>query len=230
MRTDFGELTDLDAVDRLVSARGLDLIEVGCAGGDMARHLADRGATVLGIEPDAVQAEQNRSQPPTPGVTLVEAAGEELPAEDNSVDGVLFFRSLHHVPPALMDKALGEAARVLKPGGFLYVAEPSMEGSNYAMTRLFNDETEKRTLAQQALDRTAARLFEETGKYVYMLHPRRANLESMAARIASRSFNRIAREMIDVPEVRKHFEAARSEGGYVFDQPMLVNMYRHDRG
>lgn len=228
MRTDLGELTDLDAVDRLVSVRGLDLVEVGCAGGDAARGLADRGATVLGVEPDAAQAEKNRSQPPTPRVTLVQAGGEALPAEDNSVDGVLFFRSLHHVAPDLMDKALAEAARVLKPGGFLYVVEPSMEGNNFALTRLFNDETEVRTLAQQALDRTAARLFDETGNYVYMRHPRHADFETMVARFTGMSFNRITREMIDVPEVRKNFEAARSDGGYVFDQPMLVNIYRRD--
>lgn len=229
MRTDLGEITDLDAVDRLVSVRDLDLIEVGCAGGDMARSLADRGATVLGIEPDSVQAEKNRSLPPTPRVTLVEASGETLPAEDRSFDGVLFFRSLHHVPPALMDKALAEVARVLKPGGFLYVAEPSMEGNNFALTRPFNDETEMRTHAQQALDRTAVHLFEETGRYVYMLHPRHADFESLVARITSRSYNRTTREMIDVPEVRKHFKAAKSASGYVFDQPMLVNMYRHNR-
>jgi ubiquinone/menaquinone biosynthesis C-methylase UbiE len=229
MRTDLGELTDLGAVDRLVSVRGLDLIEVGCAGGDAARGLADRGATVLGVEPDPVQAEKNRGQAPTPGVTLVEAGGEALPAEDHSVDGVLFFRSLHHVPAALMDTALTEAARVLKPGGFLYVAEPSMEGSNFAMMRPFNDETEVRLLAQQALDRTPASVFEETGKYLYMMHFRHADFESMAAHFIRQSFNRITREMIDVPEVRKRFEAARSENGYVFDQPMLANLYRRDR-
>ena len=116
MRTDLGELTDLGAVDRLVTVKGLDLIEVGCAGDDMARRLAERGATVLGVEPDPVQAEKNRAQSPTAGVSLVEAGGEALPAEDHSVDGVLFFRSLHHVPAALMDKALAEAARVLKTG------------------------------------------------------------------------------------------------------------------
>jgi hypothetical protein len=63
-----------------------------------------------------------------------------------------------------------------------------------------------------------------------MLHPRHADFETMVARFTSMSFNRITREMIDVPEVRKNFEAARSEGGYVFDQPMLVNIYRRDSG
>ncbi len=226
MRTDLGEMNDLDVLDRLVSVRGLDLVEVGCAGGNIARSLADRGATVLGVEPDTEQAEKNRSQSPTPHVTLVEAGGEALPTEDNSVDGVLFFRSLHHVPPALMDKALVEAARVLKPGGFLYVVEPSMESNQFALTRPFNDETAVRTLAQQALAKTAARLFEETAKYVYMMHPHHADFETMVTSFTGRSFDAMTREMIDVPEVRKHFEAARIDDGYVFDQPMLVNLYR----
>jgi len=230
MRTDLGELTDLDAVDRLVTVEGLDLIEVGCAGGNAARGLADRGATVFGVEPDPVQAKKNRAQPPTANVALVEAGGEALPAEDHSVDGVLFFRSLHHVPAALMDKALAEAARVLKPGGFLYVAEPSMEGSYFAFTRPFNDETEARTLAQQALNRAATAGFEETGRYVYTLHPRYTDFESTVVHFTNMSFNRITREMIDVPEVRKHFDAARTEDGYIFDQVMLVNVYHLNGG
>lgn len=225
-RTDLGELSDLDAVGRLLDVQNLDLIEVGCGGGDTACGLAERGATVLGVEPDPVQAETNRSQPPTPGVTLVEAGGEALPADDRSVDGVLFFRSLHHIPSAEMAKALAEAARVLKPGGFLFVAEPSMEGSNFALTRLFNDESALRTRAQQALGGAAAAGFEETGHYVYMRHLRYTDFASLMARYASVTYNPIASDKIDLPEVRHRFEAARTDDGYVFDQPMLVNLYR----
>ena len=229
MRTDLGESTDLAVVDRLVHVSGLNLIEVGCAGGDTVRQLAERGATVFGVEPDPVQAEKNTSQPPSPNVTFVEAGGEALPAQDGAADGVLFFRSLHHVPAVLMDTALREAPRVPKKDGFLYAVEPSMEGSNFAMMRPFNDETEVRTLAQQALDRTGHALFEEEARYVYMRHIRHSDFESMVERYISRSFNRIPRDMIDVPQVRKSFAAARTEDGYVFDQPMLVNMYRRPR-
>jgi len=226
MRTDLGELSDLDAVDRLLNVRNLNLVEVGCAGGDTARGLAERGATVLGAEPDPVQAEKNRSQPATPDVTLVEAGGEALPAKDHSVDGVLFFRSLHHIPPARMQMAIAEAARVLKPRGFLYVAEPSMDGSNFALGRLFNDESEVRILAQQALDGMAAAGFEETGRYVYMRRPRYTDFASMMARFTGVSYNPITPDKIDVAKVRQRFEAARTEDGYVFDQPMLANLYR----
>ena len=225
-RSDLGELTDIEGVTRLLSVEGLSLIDVGCGAGDVARALAELGAVVLGVEPDPVQAQKNRSAEPVPNVTLVEAGAEALPADDRSVDGVLFFRSLHHVPRELMDKAFMEAARVLKPGGFVYVVEPGMEGSHYKMMRPFHDETEVRTLAQQALAKTADSLFEPVGKYVYMQHPRHESFEAMRKFFTAMSFNDIDREMIDVPEVRESFEAARCEDGYVFDQPTLVNFYR----
>lgn len=230
MRTELGELNDMEAIGQLLPVGGLNLIDVGCGAGVMAKALAEQASTVLGIEPDPVQAEKNRAAQPAVNVTLKEAGGEAIPAEDNSVDGVFFFRSLHHVPGALMDKALAEAARVLKPDGFLYVLEPGMEGNHFTMMRPFHDETEVRTLAQQALERTAEGLFEESGKYAYMMRPRHESFDAMVDQFTGMSFNAITREMMDVPEVREAFEAARADDGYVFDQPMLVNLYRRVRG
>ena len=229
MRSELGELGDLDALEKIVPIAGKKLIEAGCAAGDTARRLAERGADVLAVEPDAAQAEKNRSAPATAGVKFVEAGAQALPAEDASVDGVLFFRSLHHVPRALMDAALTEAARVLKRNGFLYVAEPGLDGSHFALMRPFNDEFEVRTLAQQALMRAAAPLFEEAAHYVYMQRPKHDNFDAMLNKFSSLSYNPIARELIDQPEVRKNFEAAKTPDGYVFEQPMLVNFYRRVR-
>lgn len=226
MRIELGELSDLDALEKIVPISGLKLIEAGCAAGDAARVLAERGAEVLAVEPDTIQAEKNRSAPTTEHVAFLEAGAEELPAEDNSVDGVLFFRSLHHVPRELMDAALAEAARVLKPEGFLYVAEPDIEGSYFKMMRPFNDELEVRTLAQQALDRSAAPLFEETAQYVYLQRPKHENFDAMVNKFSTMSYNPIACELIDQAEVRANFEAAKTADGYVFEQPMLVNFYR----
>lgn len=231
MRTDLGDLGDLEALQRIVEeVSGLSLIESGCAAGDTARRLAELGARVLAVEPDELQAEKNRAAPAASGVTFVEAGAQALPAEDASMDGVLFFRSLHHVPRELMDAALGEAARVLKPDGFLYVAEPGMEGSHFTMMRPFNDEFEVRTLAQQALERSARPHFEETTRYVYMQRPRHESFAAMVTKFSSLSYNPIARELIEQDEVRKNFEAGKSGDGYVFEQPMLINFYRRLRG
>lgn len=228
-RTDLGELTDLQAVTRLVDVNRLRLVDVGCGAGHIARSLAELGADVLGIEPDPAQAERNRRADRVANVTLIEAGAEAIPADNQSVDGVMFFRSLHHVPTRLMDAALTEAARVLRPDGFLYVVEPGMEGSHFRMMRPFHDETEARTRAQQALTRTARNLFRTTSQYVYTQHPRHESFEAMVTFFTSLSFNDISREMIEVPEVREHFEAARTNDGFVFDQPTLLNVYRHPK-
>jgi ubiquinone/menaquinone biosynthesis C-methylase UbiE len=229
MRTDIGEVSDVEAVTTLLKVTDLHLIDVGCGSGAISAELAKVGANVLGVEPDPVQAEKNRAANPVDNVTLIEGSAEALPAKDNSMDGVMFFRSLHHVPGNLMDKALNEAARVLKPDGFLYVVEPGVDGSHFKMMRPFHDETEVRDLAQQSLGRIADTLFEECEKYVYMLHPRHESFDAMADFHTAMSFNAITRDMVDVVEVRENFEAAATKDGYVFDQPILINLYRTKR-
>jgi ubiquinone/menaquinone biosynthesis C-methylase UbiE len=47
---------------------------------------------------------------------------EKLPFGTGEFDRSMFFASLHHVKNT--DKALKEAARVTKPGGFLFLCEP----------------------------------------------------------------------------------------------------------
>ncbi len=235
MRRELGELSDVAAVEALLSVAGLSVIDVGCGSGASSRELAARGASVLAVEPDPIQAEKNRAAPPTQGVAFVEAGAEALPAETGAIDGVFFFRSLHHVPAGRMDDALIEAARVLKPGsGFLYVAEPAMTGSHFPVMRPFNDETEARNLAQAALARTGAARFGAAQTARYTQYPRYDSFEALVARVTGQTFNDISREQVERDEVRKLFEAGRVEnggggeggGGYVFEQPMLVNLYR----
>ncbi|MGI9643139.1 MAG: class I SAM-dependent methyltransferase [Acidimicrobiia bacterium] len=226
MRTDLGDLTDVEAVSKIVDVDGLDLLDVGCGSGTVARLIADKGAVVRGIEPDPVQAEQNRAADLVENVTLDEGRAEAVAAADDSYDGVMFLRSLHHVPRESMDQALQEAARVLRPDGFLLVVEPGMACSHFEMMQPFHDEGEVRTLAQEALARTADGLFADREEYLCMQHPRYESFDALVDRMTGMSFNDITREMIDVPEVRARFEAERSDDGYVFEQPILINLYR----
>src|SRR5207248_8594521 len=53
-------------------------------------------------------------------VRVVEGAATEMPSGDGEFSAVVCFTMLHHVPsPQLQDRLLGEAARVLRPGGVL---------------------------------------------------------------------------------------------------------------
>jgi SAM-dependent methyltransferase len=60
-----------------------------------------------------------------PGVTLV-ADAMRLPFADTSVDSVILQAVLEHVPDP--EKVIGEAMRVLKPSGCIYVEVPFLQG------------------------------------------------------------------------------------------------------
>ena len=227
MAEDFGETTDFEVMDRLVSVSGLRLLDVGCGAGALTRALAERGAQVLGVEPDPIQAEKNRAAEATPGVGFAEGVAQELPADDASLDGVFFKYSLHHVPPDAMDTALAEAARVLRPEtGFLYVAEPVMAGSYAELTRPFNDETEVRRLAHEALARSAAPRFTEAREVHYAVPRSYADFETFLGEKLGITYKDHQRARIDTPEVRAMFEAGKGDGGYRFELRLRVNLYR----
>jgi len=66
--TDLGVLADEAAVAKIMDVRGLDLVDVGCGPALVSREFVRRGARVMGVEPDPVQAEKNRAAEPEPGL------------------------------------------------------------------------------------------------------------------------------------------------------------------
>ena len=225
---ELGERSDIDAVGAVATLDGLRVMDVGCGPGDIARAMAASGASVIAAEPDPIQAAKNRASPPLENISFIEAGAERLPVPTASIDGVFFFRLLHHVPVETMDAALAEAARVLKPEiGFLCVVEPGMTGTHFRVMRPFHDETIVRTEAQAALARTASQLFQEEARYRYTMTPRYPDFEAMVTRVTGQTFNDIRREWVETDGVRALFEAERTDAGdYAFDQPMLLNLYR----
>lgn len=225
--TQLGRATDVEIIERLVKLKGCDIIDVGCGNGAVSAKLAALGATVLGLEPDPIQAAKNRDAEPVPNVTLVEGSAESIPRETGTVDAVFFGKSLHHVPKDLMDPALREAARVLKPGtGILYSLEPDMRSDFSQLMKPFHDETQVREWAQAALSRTADPLFEEAAQYWYEITITFADFESFAQRTLGASFNKIDADKVMADGVRKRFEAGKSGDEFAFENIMRVRLYR----
>lgn len=145
---------ELEVLESLVPLAGARIVEAGCGAAHLARALLERhaDAEVVGLEVDERQHAKNLAAPAA-RLTFVHAGAEAIPLPDASRDGALMLKSLHHVPRERMDAALAELARVVVPGGWLYVSEPVYAGALNELTRLFNDEREARAAAQQALDR-----------------------------------------------------------------------------
>lgn len=100
-------------------AQGIDglVIDVGCGPGQWTSFLHGAGADVIGIDPVGAFIESARSTYPSVDFRLGRA--EDLDVPDASVGGVLAWYSLIHTEPELLDLALNEFARAIRPGGSL---------------------------------------------------------------------------------------------------------------
>jgi SAM-dependent methyltransferase len=144
---------ELSLLAELLPLDGQDIIEIGCENAALARALlaAHPSSRVTGLEVDERQHAKNLAAPQA-GLRFIAAGAQALPFDDAGFDLAIMLKSLHHVPVPLLAQALGEAARVLRPGGHLYVSEPVFAGPFNEVVRLFNDEQVVRAAAQAALD------------------------------------------------------------------------------
>ncbi|MDD5241983.1 MAG: class I SAM-dependent methyltransferase [Sulfuricella sp.] len=133
---------------------GAHVLELGCGKADKTRAIAQTGiASMTALEVDKIQHEKNLQITDLLKVSFRLGGAEDIPAEDNQFDIVLMFKSLHHVPPGMMDRALTEIGRVLKPGGLAYLSEPVYAGDFNDILRLFHDEKTVREAAFAAVER-----------------------------------------------------------------------------
>jgi len=110
----------LHTVNRLLSpAPGARLLEVGCGRGHLTKRLQEQGLDAVGIDANPYAVEHGVA------CNLCAMQGEALDFPDASFDLLCSFHAIEHIP--LLDQALAEMARVVKPGGRLllvYPAEP----------------------------------------------------------------------------------------------------------
>ena len=222
------ERDELIVLNRLVLLAAQDIIELGCGAARLARELLVRypATRVTGLEVDAIQHARNLAAP-AERLRFIAAGAQAIPLPDAQFDLALMLKSLHHVPQSIMDQALAEVHRVLRPGGHLYVSEPVFAGALNEITRLFNDEQAVRAAAQAALDRALA-----TGAWAQVAERR----FDMPAHFAD--FAPFERRMLDVTfaerhldgelreRVRARFEPHMGPGGAHFQRPMHVRLLR----
>ncbi len=144
-------MSHLDFLSSQLDVSGRTVADIGAGTGAFAAKLHEHGAVVTGIEIDEVKVEAARSTMPG-AVTMLQGRAEDLPLPSASQDLVCFMFSFHHVPEVLHDRALAEAARVLKPGGRLHVAEPRPCGTMFDVVRLVDDEMHVRTVSHRRME------------------------------------------------------------------------------
>lgn len=122
----------LNYIDQAVSLRGKTVLDVGCGGGILSESMAQKGATVTGIDlgEKALKVAQLHSF--ESGITVdyqliaVEALAEKQPA---SFDVVTCLEMLEHVPdPASIVAA---CAKLVKPNGHVFFSTINRNPKSY---------------------------------------------------------------------------------------------------
>ncbi len=208
---------------------GASVLELGCGKAEKTRLLAETGRLkeIVALEVDDIQHRRNLQISDLPKVQFRRGGAEAIPAADNSFDIVLMFKSLHHVPMEHMDAALGEIARVLKPGGLAWISEPVYAGDLNEVFRLFHDEKIVREAAFAAIRKAvdAGRLSLEK-QYFFNTRSHFESFDQFDQRMiqVTHTNHQLAPDLYR--QVREKFESYLTPEGATFLNPQRVDLLR----
>ena len=140
----------LDVIEPFVAAGARRILDVGCGTGALAAAAVARwpAVHVTGVDASAgMLLVADRELEPLPGsqrerIDLVQALADQLPFEDGSFDVVTTAFVLQLVPSRF--RAVREARRVLRPGGWIATLTWLAGGEAMAADRVYDDVLEAR--------------------------------------------------------------------------------------
>jgi len=218
---------EAEIYDRLLALDGKHILELGCGGAEITRNIASAGAgrKITALEVDEIAHGKNLQITDLPNVTFGLAGAQDIPLEDEAVDVVFMFKSLHHVPLELMDPAMREIRRVLKPGGLAYISEPVFAGAFNEILRLFHDESKVREAAfntvKKAVDEGLFKLVDETFFNSPMKFESFADFENRILKV-THTHHSLSEEAHDL--VKQRFERHLGDDGAHFLMPIRVDL------
>ncbi|MCG6938055.1 MAG: class I SAM-dependent methyltransferase [Gammaproteobacteria bacterium] len=219
--------TEPEIYNRLLSLDDKHILELGCGRADITRIIATSGVNrkITAFEVDVSAHEKNLQLADLANVCFALAGAEDIPLQDETVDVVFMFKSLHHVPIEKMQDAMHEIRRVLKPGGYAYISEPVFAGKFNEILRLFHDEQKVREAAfntvKNAVDDGLFKLAEEIFFNSPMKFESFAEFESNTIN-ATHTRHSLDENLYQL--VKQRFEQHVGEDGAHFLMPMRVDL------
>ena len=216
-----------DIYNRLLSLDNKHILELGCGSAEITRNIATSGTnrSVTALEVDVTAHEKNLQISDLPNVTFALSGAQEIPLQDESVDVVFMFKSLHHVPVELMEQSISEIRRVLKAGGLFYISEPIFAGDFNEILRLFHDEQKVREAAfaalKKAVDDGLFSLLEETFFNSPMKFESFTEFENNTIK-ATHSSHKLDEKLYKL--VKQRFQQHLGDDGANFLMPMRVDL------
>ena len=112
---------------RPVDLRGKDVLDIGCGSGWFVTFAAHNGARrVVGIDLSLSSLGIAHNSLNYPGIAVARASAIQLPFRHSSIDTVVCWEVLEHVPAGAELKLLTTIRSVLRENGTLYLSTPLM--------------------------------------------------------------------------------------------------------
>jgi ubiquinone/menaquinone biosynthesis C-methylase UbiE len=218
-----------DVYEKLLPLQGARIVELGCGAAEKTREIARRhpDADIVALEVDEVQHHANLASEASPNVRFALGGAEAIPFANASFDVVMMFKSLHHVPGELLDRALAEIARVLKRGGLAYISEPIFAGPYNDIIRIFHDEEQVRAGAFAAINRAVeSGLVERVSQTFFRAPLQLAGFAAFEHRVINVTHTEHRLSAETKAHVRQQFEQHLVDGVARFDVPMRIDLLR----
>ena len=142
-------------VERVAPASGDIVVDIGAGMGSGVVPAARTGATVIAVEPTnymrAILNARKMVQRARKQISVTEGTAEQLGLPDSSATVVIAVNAMHHWSD--MAAASGEIARILKPGGRIFLVDEQFRDPEHPdFTR--HDESHDVEFEQADLDKT----------------------------------------------------------------------------
>jgi SAM-dependent methyltransferase len=101
-----------------------NIVDLGCGIGLFTELAAQWGLNICGCDGSADAIEIALAREPSLRLTRC-ALGSRLPYASSSVDNMLLYQVIEHLPPAVLLNVLREGRRILRPEGMLFIFSPN---------------------------------------------------------------------------------------------------------
>ena len=120
-------------LDSLLINEDSKVLDLGTGRGYLAFSLAEsnKNSQIVGLDIVVNTLEKNKTKAnelKLSNLSFVSYSGITFPFEDNTFDCIVTRYALHHFPD--IEKAFSEIQRVLKPGGQLFISDPTPNGDD----------------------------------------------------------------------------------------------------
>jgi len=221
--------TELEIMETLLPLKGRQVLELGCGRAWMTRRISElfHPTVIIATEVDRIQHESNLLIDDLPNVQFVYGGAQAIDLPDASMDLVLMLKSLHHVPPNLMETGLREIYRVLRPGGLAYISEPVYQGEFNDIMKLFHDERRVRQTAFDALQHSVdGGLFELVNEIFFNSPGHFRDFGEFEARMLNVTHTEHRIDDALYRQIRTAFERHMTADGADFLKPSRVDLLR----